>query len=34
MTTLNEPRDELLYLAGLLWGLAALLLLAWLGGWV
>ena len=29
-----EPRDELLYLAGLLWSLAGLLLLAWVWGWV
>ena len=28
------PSDELLYLAGLLWGLAGLLFLAWLWGWV
>ena len=28
-----DPSDELLILAGLFWGLAALLLLAWLGGW-
>ena len=45
MTTLAErqvaailaepnPRDELLYLAGLFWALAGLLLLAWVWGWV
>ena len=28
-----DPRDELLILAGLFWGLAGLLLLAWLWGW-
>ena len=28
------PRDELLYLAGLLWSLAGLLFLAWVWGWV
>ena len=29
-----EPRDELLYLAGLFWSLAGLLYLAWAWGWV
>ena len=29
-----DPRDELLILAGLFWGLAALLYLAWAWGWV
>ena len=29
-----KPSDELLILTGLFWGLAALLCLAWLWGWV
>ena len=28
-----KPSDELLILAGLFWGLAGLLLLAWMWGW-
>ena len=29
----HQPDDELLILAGLFWGLAVLLLLAWMWGW-